>query len=96
MHQFTSTRKPHSDNVGYVSERKVKAPVGGHVVIYDREMGFDCDADYRWIVMHEPSGTHISVRSREMAYDVMKWAVNEPADALGGLEWGEWLQAVRS
>ncbi len=83
MNPSTSKRKPHSDNVGYVSERKVKAAVGGYVVIYDRDKGFDCDGDYRWIVMHEPSGIHVCVQSRAMAYDVMKAAAYDPSAAFG-------------
>jgi len=67
-------RKPHSVNIGYVTERKAKDPIGGHVVIYDRNAGFDCDADYRWIVMHEPTSVHIAVSSRAHAYDLMKAA----------------------
>lgn len=68
----TSKRKPHSDNVGYVAELKCKAPCGGHIVIYDRERGFDIDADHRWIVMHEPSSLHVSVPSLRRARAEMK------------------------
>lgn len=62
--------KPHRGNAGYVCEMKCK--LGGHIVIYDRESGFDCSADYRWIVMHEPSSLHVAVRSLGQARAVMK------------------------
>ena len=69
-----STRKPHNDNLGYVCELKCKAPCGGHIVIYDRAKGFDCDADHRWIVMHEPSSLHVAVPSLRDARAFMKSA----------------------
>jgi hypothetical protein len=78
-----SNRKPHSINTGYVAERKVQHAIGGHVVIYDRNKGFDCDADERWIVMHEPTGTHLAVRNRVMAYDLMKSATVDPEYVFG-------------
>lgn len=76
-------RKPHSRNLGYVSERKCKASCGGHIVIYDREAGFDCDADERWIVMHEPSSIHVAVKSRKDAYDVMRDGELYPVETFG-------------
>jgi hypothetical protein len=33
------TRKPHAGNAGYVCERKAR--LGGHIVVYDRDRGFD-------------------------------------------------------
>jgi hypothetical protein len=63
-------RKPHANNAGYVAELRCK--LGGHVVIYDRQAGFECDADDRWIVMHEPSSNHVSVGSLAHARSVMK------------------------
>lgn len=66
-----SARKPHQMIAGYVTERICHAPCGGHVVIYDRNLGFEIDAEYRWIVMHEPSSLHVSVSSRETAYAIM-------------------------
>ena len=49
------TRKPHSGNAGYVSERVSKHPkLPGHFVIYDRNLA-GIDAEHRWIVVHEPS-----------------------------------------
>lgn len=74
-------RKPHSDNAGYVSERKCAA--GGHVVIYDREKGLDLDGDYRWVVMHEPSSVHVCVSSKTRAYEVMYDAAIDPFETLG-------------
>jgi tRNA G10 N-methylase Trm11 len=81
MQGNTTNRKPHSNNAGYVAERKCAA--GGHVVIYDREKGFELDADKRWVVMHEPSSVHVAVRSRTMAYDVMKAAAIDPLMTFG-------------
>ena len=81
-------RKPHSANAGYVAELKCHAPCGGHIVIYDRDGGFDIDADYRWIVMHEPSSLHVSVKCLSMARFVMKEcaAGNPEADILPNRE----------
>ncbi len=76
-------RKPHSINLGYVTERKCRAECGGHIVIYDRNAGFECDADERWIVMHEPSSIHVAVRNRKEAYDVMYDGVLFPAQTFG-------------
>lgn len=67
-----SKRKPHNNNAGYVAERVCRHPVGGHIVIYDREKGFEIDAGERWIVMHEPSSVHFAVSSRKQAYADMK------------------------
>jgi hypothetical protein len=65
-------RKPHMNNAGYVTERKSKHPkLPGHFVVYDREAGFEIDADERWIVMHEPSSYHIAVPSRRVAQLLM-------------------------
>lgn len=69
-----STRKPYSEILGYVASRRCQAACGGWIVIYDRKAGFDCDADERWIVMHEPSSLHVAVRSREDAYEAMRQA----------------------
>ncbi len=76
-------RKPHSANLGYVSERKCRAECGGYIVVYDRDKGFECDADERWIVMHEPSSIHVAVRSRKEAYDVMYDGVLFPVQTFG-------------
>jgi hypothetical protein len=63
--------KPHRGNAGYVCEMKAK--LGGHVVIYDREApGVSIDADERWIVMHEPSSRHIAIGSKAHARSVMQ------------------------
>lgn len=67
-----STRKPHNHLAGYVAERVCKHPVRGHVVLYDRERGYDCDADERWIVQHEPTGVHFAVRTKKQAYADMQ------------------------
>lgn len=80
-----STRKPHSHLAGYVSERTCKAACGGHIVIYDRNKGFDCDAATRWIVMHEPSSIHVAVSNRPQAYAVMNIAQYKPDETFGVL-----------
>jgi hypothetical protein len=65
-----SKRKPHNDQLGYVSERKCK--LGGHIVILDRQNGADwIDADERWVVVHEPSTLHVSVTSLKAARSIM-------------------------
>lgn len=66
------TRKPYNQNCGYVASLKCHAPCGGHIVIYDRNRGFECDASHRWIVMHEPSSHHISVKYLPDARVIMK------------------------
>lgn len=76
-------RKPHSICAGYVSERKCKASCGGYIVIYDRHKGFDCDADERWIVQHEPSGNHVAVKSLKDAYEVMRDGELFPVETFG-------------
>ena len=65
-----SVRKPFNDVVGYVC--MLKCSVGGHVVVYDTERGFEIDADYRWIVMHEPSSIHVSAPTLAHARELMK------------------------
>lgn len=62
--------KPHAGNAGYVCERKAR--LGGHVVVYDRTAGFDCDAGERWIVQHEPSGRHVAIATERQARALMK------------------------
>jgi hypothetical protein len=67
-----SNRKPHMENAGYVTERKSRHPkLPGHFVVYDRDNGFEIDADHRWIVMHEPSSYHVAVSSRAHAQALM-------------------------
>jgi len=65
-----SKRKPYNGNAGYVASLRCR--LGGHVVIYDRQRGFECDADDRWIVMHEPSSYHVSVTALVTARAIMK------------------------
>ncbi len=69
--EMPSIRKPHNGNLGYVCE--LKAKVGGHIVIYDGTK-MEIDADYRWIVMHEPSSLHVSVPNLPLARALMKSA----------------------
>jgi len=69
-----SSRKPHNQNAGYVCERKSSHPkLPGHFVIYDRDANPSpgIDADDRWILMHEPSSYHVSVRSLRLARELM-------------------------
>lgn len=71
----TSTRKPHNGNAGYVCELKSKHPkLPGHFVIYDRDADPSpgIDADHRWVVMHEPSGHVVAVKSLRDARALMK------------------------
>lgn len=65
-----TTRKPHAGNAGYVCERKAR--LGGHIVVYDRQAGFDCDAGERWIVQHEPGGRHVAIKTERQARELMK------------------------
>lgn len=70
-----TTRKPHNMNAGYVCELKSKHPkLPGHFVIYDRnaDPGPDIDADYRWVLMHEPSSHFVSVETLASARALMK------------------------
>lgn len=72
--QANSTRKPHAGNAGYVTERKSKHPwLPGYFVVYDRDADPppDIDADFRWIVMHEPSGYHVAARNLPAARALM-------------------------
>lgn len=74
-----SIRKPHNGNAGYVCELKSRHPrLPGHFVIYDRDADPSpgIDADYRWIVAHEPSGHLISVASLKSARALMKDMAN--------------------
>ena len=65
-----NARKPHAELAGFVCERKAR--LGGHVVVYDRKSGFDCDAGERWIVQHEPSGRHVAIATEASARATMK------------------------
>jgi hypothetical protein len=63
-------RKPHAGNAGYVCERRAR--LGGHLVVYDRNSGFEIDAGERWILMHEPSGRHVAMPTEGAARETMK------------------------
>lgn len=65
-----SNRKPHNHIAGYVCE--LKAFLGGHVVIYDRNAGFDFDQPDRYVVKMEPNGACIPERSMPDARATMK------------------------
>jgi hypothetical protein len=71
-----STRKPHAGNAGFSCERKAR--LGGHIVVYDRKAGFDCDAGERWIVQHEPSGRHVAIATERHARETMKALAEAP------------------
>ncbi len=72
-----SKRKPHNGNAGYVCELKCRRQQGGYIVIYDRNKGFEIDADSRYIVMHEPSSRHVAVTSMPTARAIMKHVAKE-------------------
>jgi hypothetical protein len=64
-------QEAHNNNAGYVCELRCR--LGGHIVIYDRKNGAgDIEADYRWVVMHEPSSLHVAVGSLDHARSIMK------------------------
>src|SRR5574339_17024 len=67
-----STRKPHNDILGYVCELRNRRTGVGHVVIYDRNKGFDCDAEYRYIISCETHNTMTSAPSMPKAREIMK------------------------
>ena len=66
-----SIRKPYNDVIGYVAS--LKAKTGGHVVIYDRQKGFDPGGDSRYIVCMEPGGGMIGETSMPKARATMKY-----------------------
>ena len=68
----TSARKPHNLNVGYVCEIRNRKTGVGYVVVYDRNKGFDCDADGRYVVVCETHGTMVSDTSLPRARLSMK------------------------
>ena len=67
-----SKRKPHNDVIGYVCELKNRKTGVDYVVIYDRNKGFDCDADSRYVVVCEAHGTMVSETSLPRARMSMK------------------------
>lgn len=69
---MTSIRKPHNDILGYVCELRNRRTGVNYVVIYDRNKGFDCDADYRYIISCEEHGVMTSAPSMPRAREIMK------------------------
>lgn len=80
-----SNRKPHNWFAGYVAERKVKHPFGGHIIILDRDNGGEwVDGGERWVLLWEPVPESINAQrfgprivemsTRENAYSLMKSA----------------------
>jgi hypothetical protein len=67
-----SKRKPHNDVIGYVCEIQNRVTGVGHVVIYDRNKGFDCGADGRYVVVCETHGTMVSETALPRARMSMK------------------------
>jgi hypothetical protein len=65
-------RKPHAGNLGYVCELKNRRTGEGHVVIYDKQAGFDADAESRWVIVCETHGTLTSAPSMPKARAIMK------------------------
>lgn len=66
-----SKRKPHNDVIGYVCELRNRVTGFDYVVIYDRNKGFDCDAD-GYVVVCEAHGTMVSETSLPRARMSMK------------------------
>lgn len=75
-------RSPYTRNAGHTAS--IPAKLGGWIVVYDRSRGFELDADDRWIVMHEPSTGHISIKSREKALFIMHAVAN--ADSISAAQ----------
>lgn len=67
-----SAREAFGHNAGFVVGFQVQSPVGGFVVVYDRRAGFDCDADARWIAMHEPTSLHVACQTKTQAVAVAR------------------------
>ena len=67
-----SKRKPHNDVIGYVCELRNRVTGIDYVVIYDRNKGFDCDSDGRYVVVCEAHGTMVSETSLPRARMSMK------------------------
>ena len=67
-----SNRKPHSGNVGYVCELKNRRTGIGHVVIYDKQLGFDADTDARYVIVCETHHTMTSAAAMPAARAIMK------------------------
>ena len=67
-----SKRKPHNDVIGYVCELRNRVTGIDYVVIYDRNKGFECDADGRYVVVCEAHGTMVSETSLPRARMSMK------------------------
>ena len=70
-----SKRKPFNDDAGYVC---MVNTAFGYAVVYDREAGFDFDADERWItVAYDKAQSCIAAlesRTQRLARDTMKGA----------------------
>lgn len=64
--------KPHANNIGYVCELKNRRTGIGHVVIYDRQKGFDADTEFRYVIVCETHNTLTSASSMPKARAIMK------------------------
>jgi len=85
-----SKRKPHNDVIGYVCELQNRVTGVGHVVIYDRNKGFDCDADGRYVVVCETHGTMVSETALPRARMSMKSVeFCQECHAQHGVHWTE-------
>lgn len=62
---------PHGDVVGFVDEVINPLTGIGFVAIYDREKGFDADADYRYVIVCEQHNTMTSASSKKLAKEIM-------------------------
>jgi hypothetical protein len=67
-----SKRKPHNHIRGYVCELRNRLTGIGYVVVYDRNKGFDCDADGRYVVVCETHFVMVSATSLPRARAAMK------------------------
>jgi len=67
-----SKRKPHNLNAGYVCELVNRRTGVGPVVIYDRQRGFDFDADERYIIVCEEHHSGTTSPSLPRARLIMK------------------------
>lgn len=81
--QVVDPKKPHSKNAGFVKEKPCTGDCGGWIVLYDRKNDCDIDAEFRWIVMHEPSSTHLAFPTRKSADWAFKMATTDPDKTFG-------------
>lgn len=64
-----------SDIAGFVTVVVNPLTGIGFVAIYDREKGFEIDADFRWITSCETHGVMVSSKTLQLARESM-WSVD--------------------